>query len=71
MRSFSKINRYLEPVIEGIHQNGRGQTRILDGVLVQIALKELRAIFPNKYVAIKTTPDGGKYVVVNDFVRKY
>ncbi len=65
------IARYLEPVIEGIRQNGRGQTRILDGVLVQIALKELRTTFPNKYVAIKSTPDGGKYVLVSDFVRKY
>lgn len=65
------ITRYLEPVIEGIYHSGRGQTRVLDGVLVQIALKELRTVFPNKYVAIKTHPDGGKFVVVNDFVRKY
>ena len=65
------ITRYLEPVMEAIAQNGRGQTRVLDGVLVQIALRELRTAFPNKYVAIKTTPDGGKFVVVNDFVRKY
>lgn len=66
------IGRYLEPVIAGIEQNGKGQTRVLDGVLVQIALKELRVRFPGKYVAIKTTPDGeGKYVVVNDFIRKY
>ncbi|MGE4295544.1 MAG: Jag N-terminal domain-containing protein [Campylobacterales bacterium] len=66
------IGRYLEPVIASIEQNGKGQTRVLDGVLVQIALKELRVRFPGKYVAIKTTPDGlGKYVVVNDFIRKY
>ena len=66
------IGRYLEPVITGIEQNGKGQTRVLDGVLVQIALKELRNRFPGKYVAIKTTPDGkDKFVVVNDFIRKY
>lgn len=65
------IARYLEPVIEQIESTGRGQTKTLDGVLVQIALKELRARFPGKYVAIKTTQDGkGKFVVVNDFIRK-
>jgi spoIIIJ-associated protein len=66
------IARYLEPVISQIEQNGKGQTRILDGVLVQIALKELRSRFPEKYVGIRTSQDGeGKYVVVNDFIRKY
>ncbi|MDR2638550.1 MAG: Jag N-terminal domain-containing protein [Helicobacteraceae bacterium] len=66
------ITRYLEPVIAQIEESGKGQTRILDGVLVQIALKELRGRFPDKYVGIKTSQDGeGKYVVVNDFVRKY
>lgn len=65
------IARYLEPVIDQIEESGRGQTRTLDGVLVQIALKELRGRFPGKYVAIKTTPDGkGKFVVVNDFIRR-
>jgi spoIIIJ-associated protein len=66
------IARYLEPVISLIEDHGKGQTRILDGVLVQIALKELRARFPDKYVGIKTAQDGeGKYVVVNDFIRRY
>ncbi len=63
------IRNYLTPVKETIITNGRGQTKVLDGVLVQIALKELRAEFPNKYVAIKTTRDGGKFIVVNDFNR--
>ncbi|MDR2151719.1 MAG: Jag N-terminal domain-containing protein [Helicobacteraceae bacterium] len=66
------ITRYLEPVIAQIEESGKGQTRILDGVLVQIALKELRSRFPEKYVGIKTSQDGeGKYVVVNDFIRRY
>ena len=66
------IARYLEPVIAQIRENGKGQTRVLDGVLVQIALRELRLEFPGKYVAIKTAQNGdGKYVVVNDFIRKY
>lgn len=64
------ILNYLEPVKENIINNGRGHTRTLDGVLVQIALKELRNTFPNKYVAIKSTRDGGKFIVVNDFINK-
>jgi len=65
------VRKYLDPVIETIDRNGKGQTKVLDGVLVQIALKELRAAFPGKYVAIKTAHGGGKFVVVNEFIRKH
>jgi spoIIIJ-associated protein len=34
---------------------------------VQIALKELRNSYPDKYVAIRTTRDGLKYIIVNDY----
>ncbi|MDR2905497.1 MAG: Jag N-terminal domain-containing protein [Helicobacteraceae bacterium] len=65
------IARYLEPIIEQIRETGKGQTRVLDGVLVQIALKLLREKFPDKYVGIKTTQEGdGKFVVVNEFIKK-
>lgn len=61
------VSRYLENVIENIDRDGRAQTKILDGVLVQIALKELRNIYPNKYVAIRTTRDGLKYIIINEY----
>ena len=61
------VSRYLEGVRVGIERDGRAQTKILDGVLVQIALKELRASYPDKYVAIRTTRDGLKYIIVNDY----
>jgi len=61
------VSRYLEGVCVSIDRDGRAQTKILDGVLVQIALKELRASYPNKYVAIRTTRDGLKYIIVNDY----
>ncbi len=61
------VNRYLEGVKENIERDGRAQTKILDGVLVQIALRELRATYPDKYVAIRTTRDGLKYIIVNDY----
>ncbi|WP_442765122.1 Jag N-terminal domain-containing protein [Sulfurospirillum cavolei] len=64
------IEKYLVPVIERIRNTGKGQTKILDGVLIKIALEALRTEFPEKYVGIKSGKDGGKFIVVNDFNRK-
>ncbi|WP_333804373.1 Jag N-terminal domain-containing protein [Sulfurospirillum sp.] len=64
------IEKYLVPVIERIRNSGKGQTKILDGVLIKIALEALRSEFPEKYVGIKSGKDGGKFIVVNDFNRK-
>ncbi|MDR1975430.1 MAG: Jag N-terminal domain-containing protein [Campylobacteraceae bacterium] len=64
------IGHYLEPIIERIYAQGRGQTKILDGVLIKIALERLRSEFPEKYVGIKNGRDGGRFIVVNDFNRK-
>ena len=61
------VTRYLIGVCEGIDRDGRAQTKILDGVLVQIALRELRDKYPDKYVAIRSTRDGLKYIIVNDY----
>jgi len=64
------IRKYLEPIRNNIEKYGKGQTKTLDGVLVQIALKELRAAFPDKYVAIRNNSSGEKYIVVNEFSNK-
>lgn len=64
------IEKYLAPVIERIRSTGKGQTKILDGVLIKIALESLRSEFPEKYVGIKAGKEGGKFIVVNDFNRK-
>jgi len=61
------VGRYLTTVYESIERDGRAQTKILDGVLVQIALKELRERYPDKYVVIRSTRDGLKYILVNDY----
>jgi spoIIIJ-associated protein len=61
------VGRYLTSVCENIDRDGRAQTKILDGVLVQIALKELRERYPQKYVVIRSTRDGLKYILVNDY----
>lgn len=61
------IFRYLSTLYDVIDSEGRIQTKTLDGVLIQIALKELRVRYPNKYVAIRTTKDGLKYIIVNEY----
>jgi len=64
------IQNYIKPVIEYVELNGRGKTRPLDGILVQIALEQLREAFPDKYVAVKTGRDGRKFVIINEFNSK-
>ncbi len=61
------VSRYLESVKESVERDGKAQTKILDGVLIQIALKELRDIYPDKYVVIRSTRDGLKYIIINDY----
>ena len=61
------VSKYLEGVYSIIEKDGRAQTKILDGVLVQIALKELRDKYPDKYVVIRSTKEGLKYIIVNDY----
>ena len=61
------VSKYLVGVCESVDKDGRAQTKILDGVLVQIALKELRDRYPNKYVVIRSTRDGLKYIIINDY----
>lgn len=63
------ISAYLQNIIQKIQTTGKAQTKPLDGVLVKIALEQLRAKFPDKYVGIKTS-DEGRYVVVSDFYKK-
>lgn len=61
------ISRYLVGVYESIEREGRGQTKVLDGVLVQIALKQLRDRYPDRYVAIRSTRDGAKFIIINSY----
>ncbi len=61
------IQKYLIGIKEKIDLNGKAQTKPLDGILVKIALAELREIYPEKYVAIRTLRDGRKIVIVNEF----
>jgi len=61
------ITRYLVGVCENIDRDGKAQTKVLDGVLVQIALKQLRDQYPDKYVAIRSTQNGAKFIIINGY----
>jgi spoIIIJ-associated protein len=52
------IANYLVGVCEDIDTKGYSKTKPLDGVLVHIALEQLRDKYPQKYVAIKTNIRG-------------
>ncbi|WP_457607554.1 Jag N-terminal domain-containing protein [Nitratifractor sp.] len=64
------IRSFIQPVIEHVEREGWGRTRPLDGVLVQIALEQLREAFPDKYVAAKRHRDGKRYILINEFNRR-
>ncbi len=64
------IKNQLQPVVEHVEREGWGRTRELNGILVQIALEYLRDRFPNKYVAIKRSKNGERYIVINEFNKK-
>lgn len=61
------IRKTIQSVIDNVEKQGKGRTRFLDGILVQIALEQLRERFPDKYVAVKTAKEGKKFVVINEF----
>lgn len=60
---------YLRDVARNIRLNGRAQTKVLDGILVYIALNKLREMFPDKYVSVRQNDADEKYIIINDFRR--
>jgi len=64
------IKHQLQSVVEHVQNEGWGRTKELDGILVQIALEHLRDTFPNKYVAIKKSKSGGRYIIINEFNKR-
>ncbi len=61
------IENYLNSLDDKIKESGRAQTKPLDGILVKIALENLRARYPDKYVAIRTLKNGKKIIIVNEY----
>lgn len=61
------IESYLDPIIEIIQKERYFKTKVLDGILIHIALTKLREAFPDMYVAVKTTQKGEKYILINEY----
>jgi spoIIIJ-associated protein len=61
------VDKYLEPVIVTIKEEGSFKTKPFDGILVHIALTRLRSEFPDMYVAVKTNIKGDRYILVNKY----
>ncbi|BCD69717.1 Jag N-terminal domain-containing protein [Helicobacter suis] len=63
------MESYLQSVIMQVREIGKAQTKPLDGMLLYIALKRLREVFPNKHVSIQASNDHESMVVINDFYK--
>ena len=63
----TQLKSYLQDIASCVKQYGKAQTKPLDSVLAPLALKELRLMFPNKYVALKSEFDGAKSIVIDEF----
>ena len=61
---------YLETIYGEIENNHKFKTKVLDGVLLQIALAQLRKKYENKYIATRSQANGKKYIVINNFYKK-
>ena len=61
------MKKYLEPIIETIKEDGYYKTKTFDGILVHIALSQLREAFPEKYIAVKNNSRGEKYILINEY----
>lgn len=63
------LQEYIQTISHKIRVQGYGQTKHFDGVLIKIALEQLRIEFPNKYVGIKQNGEQ-RFIIVNDFYKK-
>ena len=60
----ANVKKYLEEVKSHIDEKGHARTKPLDGILIQIALKELRDTYEDKYISVKTSKDGEQYISI-------
>lgn len=60
------IDNYLNGIIDQIATSTKAfQTKPLDGILGYIALKKLRARFPDRFSILKTNEYGENYIIIN------
>lgn len=63
------ISKYLATLTGRIEKGDKVYTKPLDGILPLIAMEQLKSLYPDKYIAIRTNRYGKKVVVID--VRKY
>ena len=59
------ISRYIATITGRIDMGDKVYTKPFDGILPLIAMEQLKALYPDKYVAIKTNRYGKKVVVID------
>lgn len=63
------ISKYLATLTGRIEKGDKVYTKPLDGILPLIAIEQLKSLYPDKYIAIRTNRYGKKVVVID--VKKY
>ena len=58
---------YVDSIIDDIKAQEYYKTKILDGILIHIALTILREELPNKYIAVKQNVNKEKYILINEY----
>jgi spoIIIJ-associated protein len=65
------VEKYLkDEVFTEIDTKGFFKTKILDDILVKLAVKKLRSRYADKYVKVRNTQDGSKFIVIDEFFTK-
>jgi len=65
------IERYLkDEVYEEVEKNGFFKTKILDDVLIKLAMKKLRERYKDRYVKVRNTQSGEKFIIIDKFFTK-
>jgi spoIIIJ-associated protein len=63
------IKKYLRTFIKEININRSGDTKVLNGVLIHLAVEHLRCVFPRKIVVIKTNANNESFVRIREFAK--
>ena len=66
----NNMKKYIESILPKINEVGYYKTKILDGILIHIALTMLREELPNRYISVKQNINKEKYILITEFKNK-
>jgi len=61
------MQKYIDSILPNIKEEVFYKTKILDGILVHIALTILRKELPDKYIAVKQNINQERYILINEY----